>query len=43
MTGLHVRVLTKRRWRIDGGLVVAAIIVGVFLWTVFYLLDKTSY
>jgi len=38
-----VRVLSERRWRIDGGLVVAAIIVGAFLWAVVYLISRTSY
>ena len=31
------------RWQIDGGLVVAAIIVGAFLWAVAYLINKASF
>jgi len=33
---------SERRMRIDGGLVAATIIIGVFLWAVIYLIHKAG-
>ena len=34
---------TERRWKIDGGLVAAAMIIGIFLWAAANLIEKASY
>jgi len=32
----------ERRLRVDGGLVAAAIVISVFLWTLIYLINKAA-
>jgi hypothetical protein len=33
---------TERRWRIEGGLVAATFVFGMFLWAVIYLINKVA-